>query len=155
MMGEARRDAHPPCPLPMTAVPALDRPLTDGTITLREWVLGDAPAMRRIFLDAEMYRWTDAVPDEPLAEFEDAIRRNWRRRERGDRIALAITDADGGVVGAIDLMMGEFERGEIGYAVGAWVRGNGYATRAVRLLTSWAFETAGVARPSPGVRTRG
>ena len=70
---------------------------------------------------------------------------------------MAIVDAAGAVVGAIDLMMGEFERGEIGYAVGAWVRGNGYATRAVRLLSGWAFESAGVARlelPIPVGNTR-
>lgn len=130
----------------MTAVPALHRTISDGVVALREWAIEDAPQMRRIFLDPEMYRWTDAVPDEPLTEFEEAIRRNWRRRERGDRIALAICDAEGAIVGAIDLMMGEFERGEIGYAVGAWARGNGYAARAVKLLSSWAFETAGVAR---------
>lgn len=138
-------------------VPQLDPPITDGTISLRQWEVEDAPAMRDVFLDDEMYRWTDAEPGETLPEFEQAIRRGWKRREVGERITLAIVGPDGAVAGAIDLMMGEFERGEIGYALGSWARGFGYATRAVRLLSDWAFETCGLERlelPVPVGNTR-
>lgn len=128
------------------AIPPLDPPITDGLITLRQWEVADAEAMRAIFLDPEMYRWTDAVPGEPVEEFRQSIRRGWTRRETGDRIPLAIIDPAGAVVGAIDLMMGEFERGEIGYAVAAHARGRGYATRAVLLLSEWSFAVAGVER---------
>ncbi|MEH3054284.1 MAG: GNAT family protein [Patulibacter minatonensis] len=131
----------------MAPVPPLDRPLTDGVITLRQWEVADAPTMQCIFLDPEMYRWTDAIPDEPLAEFESSIRRSWLRREAGDRIALAILDASTDeVIGAIDLMMAEFGRAELGYALGSWARSRGYATRAVRLLSRWSFDVAGVHR---------
>lgn len=123
----------------MPPLPQLSEPLTDGVIALREWGVGDAPAMQRIFLDPEMYRWTDARPGEELTEFEQAIRRGWARREAGERLCLAITECGGDVVGAIDLMMGEFERAELGYALGAWARGLGYATRAVDLLTGWTL----------------
>lgn len=123
----------------MPVVPKLPEPLTDGVVTLREWELADAPAMQRIFLDPEMYRWTDAVPDETLSDFEQAIRRGWSRRESGERLCLAILGPGGDVIGAIDLMFAEFERAELGYALGAWARGHGYATRAVRLLSGWSF----------------
>jgi RimJ/RimL family protein N-acetyltransferase len=128
----------PPVPLPTA-------PISDGTVSLRVWATTDAPSMRRVFLDPEMYRWTDADPDETEADFAGAIERGWGHREAGTRLCLAITDAQG-VVGAIDLMMGEFERGELGYALGAWARGKGYATRAVRLLSDWSFAHAGVLR---------
>lgn len=130
----------------MPAIESLAQPLTDGVITLREWGLSDAAAMRRIFHDPEMYRWTDAAPDEPLSEFEQAIRRGWGRRQAGERLCLAITDARDDVIGAIDLMLGEFERAELGYALGAWARGQGHATRAVRLLTEWTFTHTPVVR---------
>lgn len=130
----------------MLALPTLSAPLTDGVVSLRQWEVADAPAMQRIFCDPEMLRWTDADDDDPLSEYEQSIRRGWKRREAGDRIPLAILDPDGAVVGAIDLMQGEFERGEIGYAVGSWARRQGYATRAVRLLGAWAFDVVGVLR---------
>jgi ribosomal-protein-alanine N-acetyltransferase len=130
----------------MPAIPSPDRPLTDGVVTLREWEVADAAAMRKVFLDPEMYRWTDADPDETVEEFEQAIQRGWARRDAGERICFAIIDSAGEVAGAIDLMMGEFERGEIGYAVGNWARRQGFATRAVRVLSIWAFEAAGVPR---------
>ncbi len=123
----------------MPVIESLTEPISDGVVALREWSLADAAAMQRIFLDPEMYRWTDAAPDESLDEFEQAIRRGWRRREAGERLCLAITSGDDEVIGAIDLMFGEFERAELGYALGAWVRGYGYATRAVRLLCTWTF----------------
>ena len=130
----------------MPAVPTPDRPLTDGVVTLRLWEAADAAAMRQVFLDPEMFRWTDAEPDETVKDFEGAIRRGWIRQDAGERICLAIVDAAGEVAGAIDLMMGEFERGEIGYALGSWARGRGLATRAVRVLSEWALNTSIVQR---------
>ncbi len=85
-------------------------------------------------------------PGEPLEEFEQAIRRGWARGQRGERACFAIVGPHGDVVGAIDLMFGEFERGEIGYAVAREARGFGYATRAVRILTDWAFAATHVER---------
>lgn len=144
----------------MSAVPPLTTPLTDGTVTLRPWEIADAPAMRSIFLDEEMYRWTDAEPDEPLEEFERAIRRGWARGERGDRACFALIGPDGTVIGAIDLMFAEFDRTEIGYAIAREARGQGYATRAVRILTDWAFAATKAERvelpiPVGNVRSRG
>jgi RimJ/RimL family protein N-acetyltransferase len=130
----------------MPPVPTPDRPLTDGVVTLRPWEVEDAASMRQVFLDPEMYRWTDADPDETVADFEQAIRRGWTRRDAGERICLAILDSAGQIAGAIDLMMAEFERGEIGYALGNWARGQGLATRAVHVLSDWAFASAGVLR---------
>jgi RimJ/RimL family protein N-acetyltransferase len=130
----------------MPAVPKPDRPLTDGVVSLRSWEIADAPAMHRVFLDEEMYRWTDADPEETVEHFEGAIQRGWLRQEAGERSCFAILDAAGAVIGAIDLMLADFERGEIGYALGSWARGQGFATRAVRLLGDWAFEATDVAR---------
>jgi ribosomal-protein-alanine N-acetyltransferase len=127
-------------------IPPLAHALSDGVVTLREWTIGDASALKRVFDDPEMVRWTDAVEDEPLEEFEATIRRGWERRHAGERLCLAIVDQSDAVLGAIDLMLGEFERGELGYALGASARGAGAATRAVRLAGDWAFAHAGIHR---------
>lgn len=130
----------------MPPIPHPTSPLHDGVVHVREWTVDDAPAMRDAFRNEEMYRWTDARPDETVEEFIEAIQRGWQHREEGTRICFAIVDADDRVAGAIDLMMGELGRAEIGYGLATWARGRGYASRAVRLVGDYAFAQLGVAR---------
>ncbi len=134
-------------PTHMSATRLITLPLTDGAVTLRAWTVEDAAAMRRIFRDPAMYQWTDADPSEGVDVFEGWIRRARQRIADGERWSLAITAAgDDEILGAIDLLRGELGRGEIGYALGSWARGQGYATRAVRLLSAAAFDATELVR---------
>ncbi|NJP94344.1 GNAT family N-acetyltransferase [Nonomuraea sp. FMUSA5-5] len=69
-------------------------------------------------------------------------------RRSGQGIHLAMTDAEGVIVGAISLFKTSWSAGttEVGYGVHPLYRGRGFATEAVRGLTAWAFDTMGLRR---------
>lgn len=69
-------------------------------------------------------------------------------RRSGQGIHLAMTDADGVIVGAISLFKTSWRAGttEVGYGVHPLYRGRGFATEAVRGLTGWVFENTGLRR---------
>ncbi len=121
-------------------------PLTDGVITLRLWTDADAEARAAAFSDPEIVRWTD-LPE--VYTPEDAARDIHRAGElqaTGERLGFAIVNASGEVIGGIDLMIGIYERAELGYVVAAPHRRQGHATRAVHLLSAWTFATLDVYR---------
>ena len=67
----------------------------------------------------------------------------------GDRAHMTIRDVQtGAFAGDIGLFEFEAETGQamIGYSLMPAWRGRGYATRAARLISAWAFEHAGIAR---------
>jgi RimJ/RimL family protein N-acetyltransferase len=123
-------------------------PLTDGLITLRPFRGDDVPALVRACGDPEIVRWTE-VP----AGYDDEMARKWIASHRaavvaGRSIPLAVTDANGEeLLGAIELHLDTPEgTGRIGYWLATWARGRGAATRAVRLMTGFAFDMLGLAR---------
>ena len=65
----------------------------------------------------------------------------------GTQVALAIT-VDGALAGSVDLRIDgrDGHTGEIGYWVGAAVRGRGAASTATRLLSDFGFEALGLRR---------
>ncbi|MGI5287918.1 GNAT family N-acetyltransferase [Nonomuraea polychroma] len=69
-------------------------------------------------------------------------------RASGQGIHLAMTDVDGGVVGAISLFKTSWSAGttEVGYGVHPLYRGRGLATEAVRGVTEWVFSTTELRR---------
>ncbi|GAA2838511.1 GNAT family N-acetyltransferase [Nonomuraea rubra] len=69
-------------------------------------------------------------------------------RRSGQGVHLAMTDADGVIVGAISLFKTSWSAGttEVGYGVHPLYRGRGFATEAVRGLTAWALDTMGLRR---------
>ncbi|MBF8186093.1 GNAT family N-acetyltransferase [Nonomuraea sp. K274] len=69
-------------------------------------------------------------------------------RRSGQGLHLAMTDADGVVMGAISLFKTSWSAGttEVGYAVHPLYRGRGLATEAVRGLVSWVFDTTDLRR---------
>lgn len=66
----------------------------------------------------------------------------------GQGVHLAMTDADGLIVGAISLFKTSWGAGttEVGYGVHPLHRGRGYATEAVRGLTDWVFAATDLRR---------
>jgi RimJ/RimL family protein N-acetyltransferase len=131
------------------ASPALPVPpvgFTDGTIALRPWRPSDALDLSTLCDDDEIRRWT-SVPDDYLAQ-EAAGRAAFAEEERreGRGVHLAVTDAhDAVLLGAVDLTVpgGDRTLGRIAFLLGAAARGQGHATRAVRLVEGWAVGTVG------------
>ncbi|MFD0902742.1 GNAT family N-acetyltransferase [Actinomadura sediminis] len=69
-------------------------------------------------------------------------------QQYGLGIHLAITGADGGLLGTIGLFRVEWSQGtcEVGYGMRPGARGNGYATEALRLVSDWALRDCGLYR---------
>ncbi|MGW6009434.1 GNAT family N-acetyltransferase [Streptomyces sp. NPDC055210] len=136
----------------------MDSPLTLDTpshlrlegegVHLREWSEDDLDALIALYDDPEIARWTPvASPFDPpaarvyLAEAQEA-------RAQGRKVQLAIT-TDGGLPrGEVLLFPSKADErdAEIAYGVGAAHRGRGLASRAVRLLSSYALGHTGARR---------
>jgi len=115
---------------------------------LRRWRPTDIPVLTEICQDPDVHRFT-RVPS-PYREtdaksFLTVQERGWLD---GSQAAFAIVGASDvtDVLGSIDLRFGPDARGEIGYLVAAPARGRGVATRAVRLVSDWAFAEYRIAR---------
>jgi RimJ/RimL family protein N-acetyltransferase len=120
----ARLATDPPGPVPRMLPDLPDGELTDGTVTLRP--LGPAAdAVEQLCAQSEM-RW--------LA---------------GERATLTIREAaTGAYAGDLGLFAEQLLLGQarLGYSLlPAW-RGRGFAARAVRLVTAWAFDQLNLAR---------
>src|SRR3954454_14480050 len=115
-----------------------ESPLTDGVVTLRDWIEADAPELAAcISGDAELAAWLDRIPqpygvEEALAYIRGEV--------VPDETAFAITDAlTGAIFGSIGASPHPHDVVEIGYWMRAEARGRGYMTRAVALASRWAF----------------
>ena len=117
--------------------------LRDGVVSLRPWRAADVAAIVEcIDGDAEITRWLDQVP-QPYT-VEDARSYVTGLGEQ----AFAVTDAETGrVLGSIGVRWNETrDVGEIGYWVRADARGRGVISRALALISRFAFEQEGAAR---------
>jgi RimJ/RimL family protein N-acetyltransferase len=117
--------------------------LKDEAVTLRPWSFADIDAIVEcIDGDPEIARWLDQVP-------QPYTRQDARSYIGGiGEQAFAITDAESGLLlGSIGVRWNERrDVGEIGYWVRADARGRGVVTRAIRLVSRYAFEHEGAAR---------
>jgi RimJ/RimL family protein N-acetyltransferase len=111
----------------------------DGVITLRSWRDDDAQTLvEAIDGDPEIARWLDLVPQ----PYTLADARAYIAGETGrDEDAFAITDAvTGRVLGSIGVRIACEGVFEIGYWLRADARGRGLTTRALVLISRWAFD---------------
>jgi RimJ/RimL family protein N-acetyltransferase len=126
-----------------------DPPLSDGVVTLRPTDEERDAASLHQFADPEIVRWLlggRPAHEDPGKVF--AQQREWWRL--GTSAAFSI-DAAGHDerVGFTRVMLGladPFRLAEIGYALFAAGRGQGYATRTVRLVAGWVLGDLGLAR---------
>jgi RimJ/RimL family protein N-acetyltransferase len=117
--------------------------LTDEVVRLRPPTEADAGWIAEAVRDPEIPRWT-RVPS-PYTK-DDAVR--WialadRMRREGSALHLLIADAhDDAPLGsvALEIHSRPSRHGQIGYWVAAPARGQGAATRAVKLLAGWALD---------------
>jgi RimJ/RimL family protein N-acetyltransferase len=116
--------------------------LTDGVVTLRPWEKRDAATIVECLDgDREITRWLDQVP-QPYT-FDDA------RAYIADypQTTFAVTDASSGrILGSIGISPPQDGVREIGYWTREEARGRGAATRALVLISRWAFARDDVAR---------
>ena len=123
--------------------------LTDGVVTLRPLLPGDADFY------AELHSQPDVVATSvpPVAPSrEEMVRRcawaqsHWLAGDRADMVIVdAVTGADAGEIG---FYYQEPRTGQamIGYSMLPGWRGRGFPTRAAQLVSLWAFAETGVAR---------
>jgi RimJ/RimL family protein N-acetyltransferase len=111
---------------------------------------GDAEVAAAWGRDAVIVRWT-GVPANQTEEAALAwVVRVEEGRRAGRMLALAIADAESGVVlGSCDIRRpdpDDWALGEVGYVLSERARGRGVATRAMRLLIDWSFRELGMER---------
>ena len=119
--------------------------VVEDEVTLRPWSDDDAGALVRRINDPEVALYLDLVP-QPYTRADartwfELCAEGWRT---GASATFAIhVDGVEGPVGGIGVrFLSELDEGgaEVGYWVGAEVRGRGIATKATRAVTRWAFD---------------
>ena len=123
--------------------------ISDGSIRIRLRADSDNAAIVAACQDPEIPRWTrvpEPYDERTAAEWADE---STRQQEAGVGVHLVITDAEGGeFLGSIGIH--DIDRTEgrcnIGYFLAREARGRGVTTRAVTMLSRWAFENLPVDR---------
>ena len=132
----------------MLQIPFDAVPISDGIIRLRSFVAADAPRIAAACQDPEIPRWTFMPEGLDVDGALEWIRRGEQLYAERTNVSFAIEECDGELVGQIGT--GHLDwlnlTGEIYYWLAAEARGRGYATRALRLVTRWDFDTLGLQR---------
>ena len=122
--------------------------LTDGVVTLRPVTAGDWEVVRDEHNDEESLRWDfegRRLTDDDARRQPARAALEWRRGRAARFVMVDVASGEGaGVIGV--LRMGPPGTGLVGYGVLPAFRGRGFTTRALRLVSAWAFEVAGLAR---------
>lgn len=127
-------------PIPRIVLPA--DPLVEGDTALRPWRDSDLPELVQACRDQEIVRWTSVPTDYTEADARNYLRQRYDAAFAGLTAPFAVVDASSGrLLGSISLLRFSWghARGEVGYWLASWARGQGHATRAVRLICAWGF----------------
>jgi RimJ/RimL family protein N-acetyltransferase len=133
----------------MPPIPFPGPPLSDGAVTLRAWRESDLKAIVEACQDPEIPRFTRVPSPYGETEGREFLEAQARQRAAGEAVSLAVVSArTGALLGGIGVMRVDRVRGsaEVGYWVARAARRRGVATRAVRLVSRWAFSALGLAR---------
>ncbi|MCU0974907.1 MAG: GNAT family N-acetyltransferase [Steroidobacteraceae bacterium] len=136
--------AKPPARRP----PALDLPQATARLSLREFTLGDLPALAGWSADPRVTRHLLFGPRDAAAarrHLEEVLEAQSARVRRFWELAIERA-SDGVVIGACDLTLRSREELEVGYLLARPYWGEGYATEALRAVVSAAFSQLGVTR---------
>jgi RimJ/RimL family protein N-acetyltransferase len=115
----------------------------DGDIRLEPLTAEHGDAMDALAREDGVARFTRVPVPVPDGFGVAWVERYVRGREEGTNAGFAILDTESGeFLGFIALVKLELElqEAEAGYVVAERARGRGVATRALRLLTAWAFD---------------
>jgi RimJ/RimL family protein N-acetyltransferase len=132
--------------------PTLRSETKDGrAVRLRPLRSSDVPACVRACRDPESVRYT-TVPDPYEQTHAESFIRTYAPGvwARGTEAVFAIADADDELVGTMALRLHGDElftpTGDVGYLMGPWARGRGYASAALRTLCDWGFANLALRR---------
>ncbi|PRY34798.1 GNAT family N-acetyltransferase [Umezawaea tangerina] len=122
--------------------------LTAGELLLRPPDERDAVEALAMVRDPDSMLWNPAASVVDVASARDWCKSlgDW---SPGDHATFSVVDVGSGrLVGNVSLHKIDAEQltAEMGYRVGAWARGRGVATAAVRAVTEWGFEELGLQR---------
>jgi RimJ/RimL family protein N-acetyltransferase len=121
--------------------------LQDQGLILREWAEDDLAALAELFDDPQVDRWTPLRAPFDLAAARDYMDTARRRRAADRRLQLAITIDGHQPLGEILLSRtGTDGQAELAYAVGAAHRHQRLASRAVQVITGYAYTTLAMTR---------
>jgi ribosomal-protein-alanine N-acetyltransferase len=126
----------------LATLPIPDPPLYDGVVTLRPPEERDLGAIDRAIHDVDVIRAFGL----PTRSAEQVLELNRSRWEQDEAATFAICDNDDRCLGDVFVNLAGQGRGNVGYWLLPEARGKGLATRAVRLVSPWAFRSLGVAR---------
>jgi RimJ/RimL family protein N-acetyltransferase len=116
-------------------------------VLLRALTSDDAGAVTRACQDAEIARWTSVPAIYGERDARDFLTATERDRKAGRSVDLAVVTDDTGFAGSIALKCDwEHRKAEVAYWITAAARRRSVGTRAVRLITVWAFEELGLER---------
>ncbi|MGI5447326.1 GNAT family N-acetyltransferase [Streptomyces sp. CA-243310] len=116
--------------------------LSGEGLVLRDWTEADLDAMPGLFDHPDIAYWTPIVSPFDAAAARARLDRARQLRAEGTTILLAITVDGDAPLGEVMLRRAP-EGTEIGYAIGPSHRGRGLASRAVRMMSAYAFDQLG------------
>lgn len=127
--------------LARASVPLPDPPLADEVLVLRPWRIDDAATLAAAWEDPAIARWTGVPAVTGEAAAQRWIGGDADRRAHGLALDLVV-ERCGEVVGEVGLadIDPRSRTAEIGWWIAAGHRGEGLASRAVRLVAAWAVE---------------
>lgn len=134
--------------LPVTALPALTEPLTDGVVTLRRFTLDDVETVTRACQDPEIPLWTAGIPvpyEAHHAQVWIALHDHFWDHE--GLATFAFCDARSGeLLGSMTLAEVDFtaRSAAVGYWAAPWARSRGATTRALMLACRWGSDVLGL-----------
>jgi RimJ/RimL family protein N-acetyltransferase len=124
-------------------------PILDGPTTLRPWRDSDLEAIATACQDPEIARWTPVPVPYGLSDARAFLLQRYDAIHAGASAPFAIVATDSGVLlGSIALNRPAWRhaRAEVGYWLAVEARGHGHASRALRQISGWGFETLGLQR---------
>jgi RimJ/RimL family protein N-acetyltransferase len=131
-------------------------PLVDGPTALRSWRDSDVEAIVRACQDPEIARWTRVPENYTVNDARAYLLQRYDAILAGSTAPFAIVSSPSGdsgaagyqLLGSISLIRLNWRhrRGEVGYWLAPEARGQGHATRAVRLICQWGFHSLGLER---------
>lgn len=132
----------------MTRIVLPEQPLRDGPTVLRPWRDSDVRAVTEACQDPEIARWTTVPENYRESDARAFLLYRFDAILAGTTAPFAIVSPANRLLGSVALMRMDWphRRGEAGYWLAAWARGQGHATRALRLISRWGFQTLGLER---------
>jgi RimJ/RimL family protein N-acetyltransferase len=125
-------------------------PLIDGPTALRPWRESDIDAIVAACQDPEIVRWTSVPEQYGEVDARLYLLQRHESTHAGATAPFAIVSSEDldQLLGSISLLRPAWEhaRAEVGYWLAREARGQGHATRALRLIAAFGFESLGLER---------